>query len=79
MKCSAWAELHAYRCWMTSMRSTTSIAVEGAARNRCVWPASAEIGFHMRKQLIVFKQSIQFGQLRLKPQLKSGYQREEVH
>jgi hypothetical protein len=43
-----------------------------------VWPTSAQIGFDLAEDLIVFEQLIQFGQLGFEPQFERGYQGEEV-
>jgi hypothetical protein len=43
-----------------------------------MWPTSAQIGFDLAQDLIVFEQPIQFGQPGFEAQLQRGYQREQV-
>ena len=43
-----------------------------------MWPPSAQIGFDLLKDLIVFEEPIQFGQLGFEPQFERGYQGEQV-
>jgi hypothetical protein len=43
-----------------------------------VWPTSAQIGFDLVEDVVVFEQPIQLCQLGFEPQLECGYQGEQV-
>jgi hypothetical protein len=76
--CSGCSSLHAYTCWITSRRRITSTGPDGRPGFQRAWSAATQVRLDLLEQLLVFKQSIQFGQLRLEAHGQHRSQREQV-